>query len=143
MGDHDTIRVRLRAALCADDPWTALYSLNTDRPGLLAGAVEELYRSDTDHTAFRAYLTWLLRSLGEPGDAVLLRLLATPGLAGDDRRDLLRTTVVRGLRLPAELLRTYAQDAPASSGGKAGTGGSPAPDLTINPCRDGTVIHNS
>ncbi|MCX4808939.1 hypothetical protein OG594_46660 [Streptomyces sp. NBC_01214] len=66
MGDHDTVRVRLRAALCADDPWTALYALhspNTDRPGPLAGAVEELYRSDTDHTAFRPYLTWLLRSL--------------------------------------------------------------------------------
>lgn len=132
MGDHDTVRVRLRAALCADDPWTALYALhspNTDRPGPLAGAVEELYRSDTDHTAFRPYLTWLLRSLGEPGDAVLLRLLATSGLAGDDRQDLLRTAVVRRLRLPAELLRTYAQDAPASSGGKAGTGGSPTPEL--------------
>ncbi|MFF5486461.1 HEAT repeat domain-containing protein [Streptomyces virginiae] len=129
MGDHDTVLVRLRAALCADDPWTALYLLNTDRPGPLAEAVEELYRSDTDRTAFRPYLTWLLRSLGEPGEAVLLRLLATPELSGDDRQDLLRAAVARGLRLPAELLRTYAQDAPASSGGSAGTGGSPAPEL--------------
>ncbi|MEU6211823.1 hypothetical protein ABZ891_18180 [Streptomyces sp. NPDC047023] len=129
MGDHETVQVRLRAALCADDPWTALHLLNTDRPGPLAGAVEELYRSDTEPTAFRPYLTWLLQSLGEPGDAVLLRLSGMPGLAGDDRRDLLRTVVARRLRLPAELLRTYAQDAPASSGGNAGTGGSTAPEL--------------
>lgn len=64
MGDHDTVLVRLRAALCADDPWTALYALhllNTDRPGPLAGAVEELYRSDADQRAFRPYLSWLLR----------------------------------------------------------------------------------
>ncbi|MFB6826260.1 hypothetical protein ACFCXA_32275 [Streptomyces virginiae] len=86
MGDHDTVRAHLRAALRADDPWTALYLLNTDRPGPLAGAVEELCRSDTEPTAFRPYLTWLLRSLGEPGDAVLLRLLAAPGLTADDRR---------------------------------------------------------
>ncbi|MFE5519173.1 HEAT repeat domain-containing protein [Streptomyces virginiae] len=132
MGDHDTVLVRLRATLRADDPWTALYALHllsTDRPGTLAGAVEELYRSDTDRTAFRPYLSWLLRSLGEPGEAVLLRLLATPELSGDDRRYLLRTAVVHGLRLPAELLRTYAQDAPASGGVNAGTGGSPAPEL--------------
>ncbi|MFI8392846.1 HEAT repeat domain-containing protein [Streptomyces sp. NPDC085540] len=130
MGDHDTVLVRLRAALCADDPWTALYALhspNTDRPGPLAEAVEELYRSDTEPKAFRPYLTWLLRSLGEPGDAVLLRLLAAPGLTVDDRQDLLRTAVVRGLRLPAELLRTYAQDAPESNGGNAAN--SPAPEL--------------
>ncbi|MFJ9944406.1 HEAT repeat domain-containing protein, partial [Streptomyces erythrochromogenes] len=112
-----------------DDPWTALDLLNTDRPGSLAGAVEELYRSDADRTAFRRYLIWLVRSLGEPGDAVLLRLLAAPGLTAEDRQDLLRASVARGLRVPAELLRTYAQDAPASSGGNADTGGSQAPAL--------------
>ncbi|MER6999994.1 hypothetical protein [Streptomyces sp. NPDC000410] len=129
MGDHDTVRVRLRAALCADDPWTALYTLNTDRPGRLAKAAEELYRSDADRAAFRPYLTWLLRTLGEPGDTVLLRLFAEPAFAADDRQDLLRAAVARKLRLPAELLRTYAEEAPASGGGDARAGGSPAPEL--------------
>ncbi|MFE7094298.1 HEAT repeat domain-containing protein [Streptomyces erythrochromogenes] len=132
MGDHDTVRRRLSAALRADDPWTALYALhspNTDLAGPLARAVEELYRSETDTTAFRPHLTWLLQSLGEPGDAVLLRLLAAPGLTGDGRRDLLRAAVARGLRLPAELLRTCAQDAPAPSGSETATGGPPAPEL--------------
>lgn len=129
MGDHDTVRVRLRAALCADEPWTALYALNTDQPGRLAKAIEELYRSDADRAAFRPYLTWLLRGLGEPGDTVLLRLFAEPAFATDDRQDLLRAAVARGLRLPAELLRTYAQEAPASGGGGGCTGGSPAPEL--------------
>lgn len=53
MGDHDNVLVRLRAALNADDPWTALYALTADRPGGLAEAVEELYRSDADRAAFR------------------------------------------------------------------------------------------
>ncbi|MFE7595787.1 hypothetical protein [Streptomyces sp. NPDC057494] len=41
MGDHDTVRADLRAALCGDDPWTALYTLNTNQPGALAVAAEE------------------------------------------------------------------------------------------------------
>ncbi|MFI1658277.1 HEAT repeat domain-containing protein [Streptomyces sp. NPDC020472] len=129
MGEHDTVRARLRAALRADDPWSALYALKTDRPDRLAAAVEELYRSDTDRAASGAHLTWLLGTLGEPGDAVLLRLLAEPALSADDRRDLLRTTVTRGLRLPAELLRTYADDTPAPDGKDARPDGSPAPEL--------------
>ncbi|WP_143568871.1 hypothetical protein [Streptomyces amritsarensis] len=87
----------------------ALHSPTTDRPGPLAEAVEELRRSETDRKAFPTYLTWLLRSLGEPGDGALLRWLATPGLAANDHQDLLRTAVARGLRLPAELLRTCIQ----------------------------------
>ncbi|WP_157848217.1 hypothetical protein [Streptomyces exfoliatus] len=112
MGDHDTVRLRLRAALRADDPWTALYALSTDRPAGLADAVEELYRSDADRAAFRPHLAWFLRSLGEPGDAVLLRLFAEPACAPADRQDLLRAAVARGLRLPAELLRAYGQEGP-------------------------------
>ncbi|MEU3481068.1 hypothetical protein AB0E66_23215 [Streptomyces sp. NPDC033753] len=128
-GDHDTVRVRLRAALRADDPWTALYALSTDRPAGLAEAVEELYRSDVDRAAFRPHLAWFLRSMGEPGDAVLPRLLAEPAFAAADRRDLLRTAVARGLRLPADLLRAYGQEAPASSGSDARADGPAAPEL--------------
>ncbi|MEV4428604.1 hypothetical protein AB0K23_25150 [Streptomyces sp. NPDC049602] len=128
MGDHDTVKERLRAALCADDPWTALFAPNADRPGGLAEAVEELYRSDTDR-ASRPYLTWLLRTLGEPGDAVLLRLFAEPEFPAADRRDLLTTAVSRGLRLPAELLHAYAGQAPASGGEGARAGVAPAPEL--------------
>ncbi|MEU4081242.1 hypothetical protein DEJ45_00260 [Streptomyces venezuelae] len=120
MGDHDTVHASLRAALGADDPWTALYALNTDPPGPLAEAVEELYRSETCPVAFRPYLSELLRSLGEPGDAVLLRLLARPELTTDDRKDLLWTAVRRRLRLPTELLRTYAEVAWAPDGDDAG-----------------------
>ncbi|MFJ5831413.1 hypothetical protein [Streptomyces sp. NPDC093089] len=137
MGDHDNVRERLRAALRADDPWTALHTLHalhaphtpdtpqvthtpharhTDQSERLAEAVEEAYRSDPDRSASRRYLTWLLRSLGAPGDAVLLRLLADPALGPDDRQDLLSTAVTRGLRLPAELLRTYLPDAPGPEG---------------------------
>ncbi|MEU6985701.1 hypothetical protein ABZ946_20075 [Streptomyces sp. NPDC046324] len=129
MGDHDTVRVRLRAALCADDPWTALYALHTDPSGAVAEAVEELYRSDADRAAFRPYLTWLLGGLGEPGDAVLLRLFAEPEMAADDRRAVLRAAVARGLRLPAELLRTHADSASESREGDARAGGSPAPEF--------------
>ncbi|MFE4617355.1 hypothetical protein ACFRJ7_14740 [Streptomyces sp. NPDC056747] len=129
MGDHDTVRVRLRAALRADDPWTALYALSTDRPAGLADAVEELYRSDADRAAFRPHLAWFLRSLGEPGDAVLLRLFAEPACAAADRQDLLRAAVARGLRLPAELLRAYGQEGPASGGSDACADGPAAPEL--------------
>ncbi|MCZ0983321.1 hypothetical protein O1L60_41495 [Streptomyces diastatochromogenes] len=137
MGDHDTVRVRLRAALHADDPWTALYALNTDRTGGLAEAVEELYRSDadadadtdTDRDVLRPYLAWLLRMLGERGDEVLLRLLAEPAFAADDRRDLLRIAVRRELRLPAELLRAYGETAPETRGSGTRADGPPAPEL--------------
>ncbi|MEU8621580.1 hypothetical protein [Streptomyces sp. NPDC048623] len=129
MGDHDTVHARLRAALRADDPWTALSALNTGPSGRLAEAVEELYRSDADRGAHRRYLTWLLRTLGEPGDVALLRLLAEPAFAAEDRQDLLRTAVTRGLRLPAALLRTYAGETPASGGGDAPAGDPPAPEL--------------
>ncbi|MFB6839929.1 HEAT repeat domain-containing protein [Streptomyces sp. NPDC056361] len=157
MGDHDTVRERLRAAVRADDPWTALHTLQAllaphtpptphathathathaphaprnDPSERLAEAVEELYRSDPDRSASRRYLTWLLRSLGEPGDAVLLRLLADRTLGPDDRQDLLSTAVTRGLRLPAELLRTYLSDAPGSDGrGGARSGDAPTPEL--------------
>ncbi|MFJ3516693.1 hypothetical protein [Streptomyces sp. NPDC090131] len=115
MGDHDTVQTRLRAALRADDPWTALHALSDGRPGPLAEAVEELYRSDAERAAFRPYLAWLLRILGDPGDAVLLRLFAEPAFPAEDRQDLLGTAVTRGLRLPAELLRTYAEQAQALS----------------------------
>ncbi|WP_055600685.1 hypothetical protein [Streptomyces aureus] len=129
MGDQDTVRVRLRAALCADDPWTALYVLNSDRPGGLAEAVEELYRSDADRAAFRPYLVRLLRGLGETGDEALLRLLAEPVFAADDRQDLLRAAVARELRLPADLLRTYGEQTRASGGSGARADGPPAPEL--------------
>ncbi|MDV5143138.1 hypothetical protein R1T08_02110 [Streptomyces sp. SBC-4] len=129
MGDDDTVRVQLRAALRADDPWTALYALNTNRPAGLTEAVEELYRSDADRAACRPYLTWLLQVLGEPGDAVLLRLFADPAFSAEDRQDLLRTTVARELRLPAELLRTYEEEAAASGGSDARADGPPAPEL--------------
>ncbi|MFF9853373.1 HEAT repeat domain-containing protein [Streptomyces litmocidini] len=129
MGEHDTVRARLRAALLADDPWSALHALKTDRPDRLAEAAEELYRSDTDRAAFGKYLTWFLSALGEPGDTVLLRLFAESALLADDRRDLLRTTVARGLRLPADLLRTYADDAPASDAEAVRAGHPPAPEL--------------
>ncbi|MEU0402854.1 hypothetical protein ABZ318_21945 [Streptomyces sp. NPDC006197] len=129
MGEHDAVRVRLRAALRADDPWSALHALKTDRPDRLAEAVEELYRSDTHRAASGAYLTWLLTILGEPGDAVLLRLPAEPALPADDRQALLRATVTRGLRLPAELLRAYADDTPAPDGDDTRADHSPAPEL--------------
>ncbi|WP_329274608.1 hypothetical protein [Streptomyces sp. NBC_00691] len=128
MGDHDTVRARLRAALSAGDPWIALHALSTERPDGLAEAVEELYRSDTDAAAFRPDLAWLLQGLGETGDEVLLRLFAEPAFAADDRRDLLKATVARRLRLPAELLRTYAE-ATASAGSDARAGGLPTPEL--------------
>lgn len=115
MGDHDTTRTRLRAALRADDPWTELCALNADRPSRLADAVEELYRSDTDRAAFGRYLTWLLGRLGDAGDATLVRLLAEPAFAADERQDLLRTAVGRGLRLPAGVLHAYAQRAGSPS----------------------------
>ncbi|MGA5065525.1 hypothetical protein ACPB9E_17480 [Streptomyces exfoliatus] len=129
MGEDDTVRVRLRAALCAGDPWTALYALNADQPTGLAEAVEELYRSDADRASFRPYLTWLLRALGELGDEVLLRLFFEPAFAADDRQDVLRAVVARGLRLPAELLATYAKEHPASSGSDACADGRLAPAL--------------
>ncbi|MEX0172132.1 hypothetical protein [Streptomyces sp. LMG1-1-1.1] len=151
MGDHDTVRERLRAALRADDPWTALLALHTPHapntphaphaPSTphalhsgeserLAEAVEELYRSEPDRSAARRHLTWLLRSLGEPGDAVLLRLLADATLGPDDRQDLLNTAVTRGLRLPAELLHTYASEAPGSDArGGVRSGDTPTPEL--------------
>ncbi|MGW4161419.1 hypothetical protein [Streptomyces sp. NPDC004788] len=129
MGDHDTVQVRLRAALHADDPWTALYGLNIDRARGLAEAVEELYRSDADRAVLRPYLTRLFRNLGDSGDAVLLRLLAGPALAADDRQDLLRAAVARGLRLPAELLHPYAEEATASGTGAACAARSRAPEL--------------
>ncbi|MDX2564535.1 hypothetical protein PV371_33470 [Streptomyces sp. TX20-6-3] len=129
MGEHDTVRVRLRAALRAADPWTALYVLNTDPPGGLAEAVEELYRSDADRDVFRPYLAWFLGALGETGDEVLLRLFAEPVLTAADRQDLLKAAVARGLRLPAELLRLYAEEDPASGGSDARADGPPAPEL--------------
>ncbi|MFF3842578.1 hypothetical protein [Streptomyces sp. NPDC001930] len=133
MGDHDTVRVRLRAALRADDPYIALYILNTDRPDGLAEAVEELYRSDedadADGSAFRPYLAWLLRMLGETGDEVLLRLFAEPVFAADERQGLLSAAVARELRLPAELLRAYAEEASASGGSDARADAPPAPEL--------------
>ncbi|MEU4275695.1 HEAT repeat domain-containing protein [Streptomyces tanashiensis] len=129
MGDHETVRVRLRAALCANDPWTALYTLTTDRPDGLAEAVEELYRSDADRAVVRPHLAWLLRGLGESGDEVLLRLFAEPVLAAEDRRDLLKAAVARRLRLPAELLRMYGEQDPASGGSDGRADGPPAPEL--------------
>ena len=110
MGDHDDTWTRLDAALRADDPWIALYALNAESPQLpgLAEAAEDLYRTGAGQAGFRRYLTGLLQMLGEQGDAVLLRLLAEPDLPADDRLDVLRTAVVRGLRVPAELLRGYA-----------------------------------
>ncbi|MFH8716168.1 hypothetical protein [Streptomyces zaomyceticus] len=158
--DHDTVRVRLRAALHADDPWTALHALNTDRndepnrpdrpdrpeqpdkqdrpdhpdrPGRLAEAAEELYRSDADRAAFRPYFSHFLRSLGEPGDAVLRRLLAEPAFTAEDRQDLLKAAVARGLRLPAALLRSYAEQAPAPGGNTAPTDAPPARGLVDTP----------
>ncbi|CAM5270747.1 hypothetical protein STANM309S_03109 [Streptomyces tanashiensis] len=128
MGDHETVRVRLRAALCANDPWTALYTLTTDRPDGLAEAVEELYRSDADRAVVRPHLAWLLRGLGESGDEVLLRLFAEPVLAAEDRRDLLKAAVARRLRLPAELLRMYGEQDPASGGSDGRADGPPAPN---------------
>ncbi|WP_030691047.1 hypothetical protein [Streptomyces globisporus] len=106
MGEPDAVRARLRAALCAEDPWSALHALKTDRTDHLAGAVGELYRPDTDRVAFGVYLTRLLRTLGESGDAVPPRLFAEPAFPAGDRQDPLRTTVRRGPRLPAALLRT-------------------------------------
>ncbi|MEV6332079.1 hypothetical protein [Streptomyces sp. NPDC051909] len=129
MGDYDTTRTRLRAALRADDPWTELCALNTDRPSRLAEAAEELYRSDADRAAFGRYLTWLLRDLGDAGDEALLRLFAEPAFAADERQDLLRTAVGRGLRLPPGPLHAYAQQGPLSDGGDAGVGSPPAPEL--------------
>ncbi|WP_030317648.1 hypothetical protein [Streptomyces flavochromogenes] len=131
MGEHDTVQVRLRAALRAHDPWTALYILNKDRPSGLAEAVEELYRSDTDRGAFRPHLAWFLRGLGGTGDEVLLRLFAEPAFVADDRQDLLKAAVARRLRLPAELLRAYAEGEqfPASGGSDARADGPPAPEL--------------
>ncbi|MGW8600444.1 HEAT repeat domain-containing protein [Streptomyces sp. NPDC055893] len=135
MGEHDTVRARLRAAVRADDPWTALSALSalsaldTDRPGGLADAVEELYRSDADRAALRPCFGWLLGVLGEAGDELLLRLSAEQAFAADDRRDLLRTAVARRIRLPAELLRTYGEQAPASGGRGAHADGPPASEL--------------
>ncbi|MFB6628405.1 hypothetical protein ACFCWY_00760 [Streptomyces sp. NPDC056362] len=129
MPDHDTLQGQLRAALCAADPWTALYSLNTDRPAALAAAAEELYRSDPDRDAFRPYLASLLQDLGEAGDDVLVRLLADAASTPRDRQDLLWATVVRRLRLPAALLHSYAEQTPAP-GGNETSGHSPlAPTL--------------
>ncbi|MEV6250354.1 hypothetical protein AB0M38_29765 [Streptomyces sp. NPDC051742] len=129
MGDHDTVHVRLRAALRADDPWAGLDALTAERPAGLAEAVEELYRSDTERADFRRYLTWLLRTLGEPGDEVLLRLFSEPASAAEDRQDVLRAAVARGLRLPAGLLATYEEEARASGGSDDRADGPPAPEL--------------
>lgn len=122
MGDHDhgTVQARLRAALRADDPWTALYALKDDPPGPLAAAVEELYRAGTEPASDRPRLTWLLQMLGDPGDAALLRLLAEPAHTPADHKGLLRTAVARELQLPADLLRSHAdRTAPASRAGTA------------------------
>ncbi|MFF8601362.1 hypothetical protein ACF065_22950 [Streptomyces sp. NPDC015232] len=107
MGDHDTTRTRLRAALRSSDPWTALSALHPGRPGpsapsvpadaserperpeQWAAAVEELYRSDADRTAHGRHLTWFLERLGEAGAEVLARLVAEPaaGSGGDGPLD--------------------------------------------------------
>ncbi|MFD8207088.1 hypothetical protein ACFV2S_11885 [Streptomyces sp. NPDC059695] len=129
MGDHDTTQAQLRAALCAGDPWTALYMLNTDRPVALAAAAEELYRSDPDRDAFRPYLTSLLQGLGEAGGEVLLRLLAEPAFAPRDRQALLRAAVTCGLRLPAALVRSFADEAQAAEGSEARADSPVAPAL--------------
>lgn len=129
MGDHDTVRTRLRAALCADDPWTALYALDTGRPGPFAGAVEEMYRSDPDRAAFGRHLTWFLKRLGEAGDEVLKRLFVERTFAPAERQDVLRAAVDRGLRLPAEALRAYARLSPAPGGTAPDADGPPAPEL--------------
>ncbi|MEV7278796.1 hypothetical protein [Streptomyces sp. NPDC093111] len=124
MIEHETVRTRLRAAVRATDPWTALEALGADRPDGLAEAVEELYRSDLEPGNVRRHLTWLLRILGEPGGAVLLRLLAEPSFTAADRRDLLGTAVSRGLRLPAALLHAFAdaETVPQSDGDDGGGG---------------------
>ncbi|MEU6975498.1 hypothetical protein [Streptomyces sp. NPDC046371] len=124
MIEYETVRTRLRAAVRADDPWGALEALGAERPDGLAEAAEELYRSDTGPATFRRYLTWLLRILGDRGDAALLRLLTEQGFAAADRRDLLGTAVSRELRLPAPLLHAFAEDLPPSDGDDARRGGS-------------------
>ncbi|MFF7777513.1 hypothetical protein ACFZCG_24230 [Streptomyces tanashiensis] len=103
--------------------------LTTDRPEGLAEAVEELYRSDVDRAVVRSHLAWLLRGLGERGDEVLLRLFAEPVCAAEDRRDLLQAAVARKLRLPAAVLRTYEEQAPASGGSDGRASAPPAPEL--------------
>ncbi|MFG3039352.1 hypothetical protein ACGFYZ_20905 [Streptomyces sp. NPDC048330] len=112
MGDHETVLARLHAALHAADPWTALYLLHSGHPDGLAEAVEELYRSDADRSALRPYLSWFLRILDGPGEAVLRRLVAEPAYTVEERRDLLRAAVSRGLGLPAELLREIEAGSP-------------------------------
>ncbi|MEU7029124.1 hypothetical protein AB0A60_20855 [Streptomyces sp. NPDC046275] len=138
MGDHDTARTRLRAALRGSDPWTALSVLHTGRPGpsdpsapadtterpvraeQWAVAVEELYRSDDDRTAYGRHPTWFLGRLGDAGAEVLVRLVAEPAFSPAERRALLATAVGRGLRLPAAVLESYARQDTESGGGADG-----------------------
>ncbi|GGV08506.1 hypothetical protein GCM10010275_56120 [Streptomyces litmocidini] len=60
---------------------------------------------------------------------MLPRLFAGAALPADDRRDLLRTAVARRPRLSADVLRTYADDAPASDAEAVRAGHPPAPEL--------------
>ncbi|MET8508824.1 hypothetical protein ABZV60_29950 [Streptomyces sp. NPDC004787] len=134
MGDHDTARTRLRAALRSSDPWSELSALPTgrsgrpdpapgdapERPEQWAAAVEELYRSDAVRKAHGRHLTWFLERLGDAGAEVLVRLVAEPAFSPAERRDLLWTAVRRGLRLPAAVLESYARQDAESGGGADG-----------------------
>lgn len=100
-----TTQARLRAALGADDIWSALFLLAKEAPRDLPTAVEARYGQASEGE--RRHLSWLLRSTGERGDPVLLRLLGTS--EGDGARDLLYTAVQRKLRLPAPELRRLAR----------------------------------
>nr|WSW68200.1 hypothetical protein OG461_19460 [Streptomyces sp. NBC_00995] len=100
-----TTQARLEAALGADDSWIALYALVEEAPPDLPAAIEARYGPATE--AERRQLSSLLRSAGDRGDPVLLRLLGAS--EGEDARDLLYTAVQRELRLPAAELRRLAR----------------------------------
>ncbi|MFD7966230.1 hypothetical protein ACFV5J_36150 [Streptomyces zaomyceticus] len=63
--DHDTVRVRLRAALRATDPWTALHALNTDRP-------DELDRPDQPDEPARPDRLAAYAAAGVPARVLLI-----------------------------------------------------------------------
>ncbi|MCX5342413.1 hypothetical protein NRF20_23655 [Streptomyces sp. R-74717] len=101
-----TTRVRLDAALAADDIWSALFALTEEAPADLPAAVEARYGQASKDE--RRHLSWLLRCVGEQGDPTLLRLLA--GSEGDSAADLLFTAVQRRLKLPAAELYRLAEE---------------------------------
>ncbi|MCT2541741.1 hypothetical protein [Streptomyces atratus] len=102
---NGTTRARLDKVLAADGSWSALVALAEDAPADLPAEIEARHgRAAKDE---RRHLTWLLGALGEPAVPVFRRLLAESG--DDAAKELLGTTVQRGLRIPVAELHRLAE----------------------------------